>query len=199
MKINCEYKPELLVSTEKRWVNSINQGCQLTQDKNGKTVLVATNGHGLVAVPVTLEDGETTPPACKITKEQLVRARKLAKASRQSEIEIGIKNETLVFADNATEPVNLDDKYPAWEEITNDLPRRGEDGVVTLGINAKLLLKIAEALGASNDQVQLSFKPEPEDSDRYKKGDVISMISVKRANGDEREIAVLMPCFLDQK
>jgi len=102
--------------------------------------LVATNGHALVALPVTAateEQGYVSPTALKA-------ARKLAKKNDTSDItcngQLGLSDGTLL-----PRPSNEEcGRFPAWRQV---MPAVDRPAMIRLGINAALLLQVAEALG----------------------------------------------------
>jgi hypothetical protein len=75
---------------------------------------------------------------------------------KRSDLDITL-NGACVFSDSSTMPRPAKDEgqYPDWQRVLPDKPV-----TVRLGINAKLLLTLAEALGAHNNYVTLELTAE---------------------------------------
>ena len=168
MKFDPKYKPELCASKDETRPNM----CHVELDVKEKR-MVATNGHCMVVVPVTVEEHDTSGP---ISKDALVAARKLAKNTNGDAC---IKANGSLAVHGATFDRPEARQFPPVDQV---IP---PDRKATISFSAKYLKEIADALGSKDGVVTLAIDG---DCDAIT---VWSGIS-KGAKGDP--FAVLMPC-----
>lgn len=138
MKIDNALKPELVCSKDA--TRPILQQAYLKGDR-----LVATNGRSLAVIPVEREDGDTDG---FISPAALKAARKLAK--RRDAVSIKA-NGCLALADGTQLPRTEPGQFPNYEQVIPKTPE--ESHKITLALDAKMLLDLAQALGS--DKVKL--------------------------------------------
>lgn len=114
--------------------------------------LISCNGHALACLTVEADPAE----AGFVPVKAIQAARKIDK---RGDLNITL-NGACVFSDNSTMPrpkegVDNDGRYPDWQKVVPDKPV-----TVRLGINAKLLFTLSEALGAHNNYVTLELTAE---------------------------------------
>jgi len=137
MQFPTNSKLEVLINKNDHRSALVNAYIDTTEEQ---PFLVATNGHALVAMPVTAateEQGYISPTALKA-------ARKLAQKNDTAEIacngQLGLRDGTLL-----PRPSNEEcGTFPAWRSV---LPAGDRPALLRLGINAALLLQVAQALG----------------------------------------------------
>lgn len=154
-------------------------------------MLVATNGHILAAVPVTLEPGDAPG---YVTTEAIKAARTAARKNRKPEPVIHA-NGALAIADGPTYPrPAVDDvgRFPDWRAV---YPRAlQDDGPPDIMIDADLLATLAAALDSGKGRrVALRFSRRTDDEGR----ETIDPSAVIRVTGtDPDAIGLIMPCRL---
>lgn len=134
MKIGKEYKLENILDNTREVLNSV------YVYQNGQSWAVATNGKALAKVPVTLEAGELEKGNSVLGSD--------FKFQRQNP---AVKKQDHVF--HFLQPLNSE--YPTIENV---FPAK-ENIKIEIGINAKMLKDLADALG-SGDCVKLSITDE---------------------------------------
>lgn len=170
MKIRRYYKPEACASKDKERFNLVDP----FYDVAG-AVVVSTDGHRLVAVPVEVEPGESSG---YVSRELLKVARKVVK---QGDAEIRDKAEVVPF--EIEWPCDQGRTFPDWRQAVPAWDERSP-GTLTIGLNAKLLKGIADALG-SEGIVAITVMVGEVDK---------APIRVRALGGDPGEIGILMPC-----
>lgn len=187
MKIEKRYKPELCVGKDSARPNIHHPYF----DPKGKCV-VATNGHGLVVVPVVESEDGLPGPAMYYHSTAFKNGRKLCGANAAFEIK-GDGKSTLV--DGSAFPVVGDgQEFPPYEKILVNYDQ-ADDDVVRVTLNPKLLLALAQAMGVGpTDGVSLQFKVT--DDGRCAKEPIVVTpdpmeVETNKAHG------VLMPIILD--
>lgn len=110
--------------------------------------LLATNGYALASVPVELEPGDVDGP---VTVEALKASRK--GKSWEASIEC---NGSLKVADGVTYPRPDLGEFPSTEKALEDA--KASPKVVRIGLNAKKLRDLADALGASDGRIVLEIE-----------------------------------------
>jgi DNA polymerase III sliding clamp (beta) subunit (PCNA family) len=134
--------------------------------------LVATDGHKLVCIPVTIEDGDTSGP---VTAEAIKAAIKAA--GRHCDAAIAC-NGSLAVANGPTFPRPGDlGQFPDFDRI---IPK---DGTAQIGINAEYLAAIQKAAGVKGIGLQFALN---EDGS-------IDASSAVRVHCGADVIAVVMP------
>lgn len=142
MKIASCFRPELCVSND---IENL-AAARLDTDCPGDARLVATNNLMLVAVPVTLEDGDTAGP---VSLEALAVARKAA-GKRASEIAL-VANSLYTLPDGFTMPRNLDvAPFPQWRQSVPAY-KPGAEETMTIGLDVRLLALVVKAMSGSGD------------------------------------------------
>lgn len=143
--------------------------------------LIATNGWVMAVVPVTKEDDDTSGA---ITAVAVNAARKVAKKDKK--LVAAIKaNKTLGLTDGTIFPrpeMNETD-YPPYAAVKPSW-KRGDPGVLTLGINPRLLLDTALAVGRNGD-IEISILV-PQDGK--------TMLEPIIIHGLETAEGLIMPC-----
>jgi len=167
MKINKDKKIELLVGKDSTHYTLHNPYL-----KEGR--LTATNGHALVSIKAEEVEDDTDGP---VSVQGLKMARK-ACTKYTDDIEINLNgSEILPMAGNATLPREDDDGFADVGRCLENIENR----TFKVGLDAGLLLKLAKALGASGDRVQLCFNPD----------DNLSGVVVRSSNDDD--LGMIMP------
>ena len=136
--------------------------------------LVATDGHKLVCIPVTIEDGDTSGP---VTAEAIKAAIKAAGRNGYAAIAC---NSSLAVANGPSFPrPDPDDigKFPDHEQI---MPKAG---TAQIGINAEYLAAIQKAAGAKGIGLQFALNDDG----------TIDRNSAVRVHVGADVIAVVMP------
>lgn len=142
------------------------------------SMLVATNGHMLVALPVT---ENSTDDSGFVPVDALKAARKAKGLSESPDVtivdgKVSCPRVSMTFA-----PDTEGCTFPEWKR---GLPsfNPSERNVATITLNAKYLAALAEAMGSDNDAIQLTFSVD----DSY--GPVMV-----RATGNNPAVGVIMP------
>lgn len=134
MRIQKKYRPELIAS--KDGLRPAIQEPWISNHK-GKDVLVATNGRGLVVVPVELEEGEEGQVPQKALK--FARANVLDRKSTSVSFAL---NGSVQFENGWSMPRGpKQTDFPNW---TTAIP---EEAPISVSINVKQLFELAQAMG----------------------------------------------------
>lgn len=145
-------------------------------------VLVATDGVRLVKHPVEVHRADVSG---YISSDALKAARKLARRSPEIVIRAGAK--TLELLDGTTMPrPTSEHSFPPYDRV---IPDYSGQTTVTVGLDAKLLFELCQAMGGNaNDgtAVMLTF-PIPHTADAKMKDAIL----VKRSDVDV--VGILMP------
>jgi len=169
MKIKKECKIELIASRdETRHVlcNPYLQGSKL----------IATDGQRLVAIPVELEEGDSDGPidcsAFKLSRKTSS-GEKLSKISANGCLKVQTKDGEITMPRKDFNGYS----FPQWQKVLPNPDRGG----IKIGLNAKFLYEIAQALGGDRVVIEIL--------------DATSPIVVKGSNENyiEGSIGVLMP------
>ena len=169
MKIKKECKIELIASRdETRHVlcNPYLQGSKL----------IATDGQRLVAIPVELEEGDSDGPidcsAFKLSRKTSS-GEKFSKISANGCLKVETKDGEITMPRKNLEGYS----FPQWQKVLPNPDRGG----IKIGLNAKFLYEIAQALGGDRVVIEIL--------------DATSPIVVKGSNENyiEGSIGVLMP------
>lgn len=183
MKFNTRYRPELLAF---RGITRPHLSCVWLDAE--KQRLVATNGHAIVALPCTAEDGDKTGALTPATL-RAARARSIrGEAKVKARTKLADTGESIHHRPQVA--------YPAWTTVIDPGFKRGDAGTVTFGVNPMLLMAIAQASGASmignGPLLSLTVKiPE-------KGKDMIDPILVRLEYGSNAEQAICMPARVDK-
>ena len=176
MRLNRTSKIELLASGDETRPHMLHPYL----DVEAKA-LVATDGHRLIKHPVLLDDGDES---AFVSVAAIKAARKLGLKSDDIKIKVGSKSLTLI--DGSVLPTPESDlSFPPYEKV---IPNYKGRTMVTVGLDAKYLLEICQALGGSTKEgtsVCLSF-PLPDTGK-----DMLDPIVVGYGLSDA--VAVLMP------
>jgi DNA polymerase III sliding clamp (beta) subunit (PCNA family) len=170
MKFDAKYKPELCAS--KDYTRPMLAHVEL--DVEHKRML-ATDGHRLVVVPVTIEDHDASGP---ISKEALVASRKATK-NTNGDAWIKANGSLAVYGATLDRPAAR--QFPPVEQV---IPK---DRKATISFSAKYLKEIADALGSKDGVVTLGIDGDDEP---------IMVWEGKGKGSDGDPFAVLMPCRL---
>lgn len=165
MKVDAKYRPEKCCSRDETRPNLTNPYFDAEEK-----LLVATDGHALVAVPV--EDGGET--SGYVSGAALRAGRRRVKCPPPVEVAVGPKDGT----------------FPAWRQVVPKV-KAGDEGTFTVRLDAKLLADLAEALGDSRVELTISAQTKGSRAGRYYDG--FGPILVRRAfdPADEREVGLL--------
>lgn len=175
MKIDKLYRPEILVSKGKQAHPLLTD--PFVDSKHER--IVATNGHALVALPITVEPGEPSRYlACSLLKA----GRKVV----EDDVPVEIKDEKILKA-GVLWPTAQERTFPDWKKI---MPKfgRGAEGTVTFALNSRLLHQIAEAMGVEGVCLTIEIAATE---------DAPSPILVSPLNKKAREVGLLMPMRAD--
>jgi len=112
--------------------------------------LYATNGRAMVVIPVDLDEGDVDGA---VPRQALVEAVKApAKASAS------VRANGSVIVDTKSGPLTMprpdDLNFPNWDLIKSEAS--GDEITFKIGINAKLLLDLAKAMGSTDSVVTLT-------------------------------------------
>ena len=172
MKIARHYRPEACASKDKERFGLTDPYL----DVEGRAV-VATDGYRMVAIPVEVDDQDVSG---YVARDLLKVARKKCK---KEDFEAEIRERKELVPQGIEYPPDDARTFPDWRKVLPSFSE-GEPGTVTIGLNANLLKGIADALGGAG-VVALTVKVDSLET---------SPIRVRALSGNEREIAVLMPC-----
>lgn len=171
MKMDKRYRPELIASKDETrsmllepWLDVVNK------------VVVASNGHMLVAVPVETGEGDTTGV---MPSEALKAGRKAAKGLAEVEIAANGAATTTSGASFVRKDMN----FVPWQAVVPSY-RKGDKDTITIFFDANYLKQLVDALGCDG-LVSLTF-PKSNDDDPI-------VIRSESKSAREGEIAVLMP------
>lgn len=170
MKMKRNYRPELIVSKDACRFNICEPHLDVLESR-----IVATNGHMMIALPVTPDAGDTPG---QVPVEALKAAR--TQAGRGATESVLKLNGTAESLDGKTFP-RLPVHFPPWQSV---LPKHSAE-TFSVGLNAYYLHDLAQAMGSrgtSGAEVVLTFDLR----------DAEAPIDV-RCSSDEAPVAVLMP------
>ena len=176
MKLSKTSKVELLASTDETRPHLLHPYLDVEAQ-----VLVATDGHRLIKHPVVIGDGDES---AFVSVAAIKAARKLAPKSDDIEIGVGAKTLRLIDGTVLLTPSN-DMSFPPYDKV---IPNYNGRTTVTVGLDAKYLLEICQALGGSTKDgtsVRLTF-PLPDDGK-----DMLDPIVVEYGHSDA--VGILMP------
>lgn len=137
MRYKAKYKPELICSKDStRYVLNNAEVLML----NDQPKMVATDGRRLVVIPVEADESERGP----IPPQALKFARQARVSKKTDTVVMGL-NGSISFENGWTMPrENKEDRTP-YPNIQNVIPEHSP--TVRIGINAKQLHELAQALG----------------------------------------------------
>ena len=117
-----------------------------------KQKLIATDGKHMAVIPCEKEDGDTSG---FISPEAIKEYRKQSKKSLVSLIANGQQKIGPFSLERPTTETH--GQYPNWEAV---IPKEDAEKPVTfeVGLNASLLLQIAQALGSADNVIHLKFR-----------------------------------------
>ena len=141
--------------------------------------LIATDGHKLVCIPVEVSPTDTSGPV-PLDAIKDARKRKLESA------EIVCNGDATLFDSNSGKPLSHFErvdrgKFPDYQSV---LPDDSEDPIVSVRLNAKYVLQLAEALSAKRGHEPIIRLDIFDDS---------RAVRVVAENEPDR-VGVLMPC-----
>ena len=165
MKITIDHSiiKALLICTAKQDIRYYLNGVSVDARANGDVVLVATDGHRLLAYPVAVDNIEALAPGEYIIPRETLEAVKPAKAGRitlpihidittapdtpdPERVGVTIKGKTSITVTGATSAVTapIDGKFPDWRRIvpastSGELAQFNADYVSGFGDVCKLL------------------------------------------------------------
>lgn len=144
--------------------------------------LVATNGHALVKIPVSIDDGDTTGP---VEVSALKAARKLSKGGAPVTIASGT---SLVLADG-TRMLRPDrGQFPSYKHV---IPANAGCETVEFTLSAHLLWELCQALGGSKGAADVKLTVVVPSAG----AEMLDPIIV-RGGDDPEALGVIMPCRL---
>jgi len=161
MKMHRKYRPELLVSKDATRPQLV---C-LHLDTKAK-VLVATNGRGMVTVPVDVDNKDVDGP---VFIEAMAEARKVQRASMKKEVTwLHVRAlHKLLDVGRMLFRRPTDHRYPEWENVKPSFKAK-DAGTITFALDPALLLNIANAIDHSSKFVRVTMavsKKDPTVSD----------------------------------
>lgn len=172
MRISKSNKVELIASRDECRPHLLHTHLDVEKKR-----LCATDGHRLVILPVVVEDGDVSGA---VSTEAIKAARKGPEArGGGGEIVIGA-NGKLAIAGGPSypRPSEVDCKFPPVDRVVPD----AKNHTVTIGLNAKYLWELAQALGTV--EIHIAINPDEE----------LSPIRVTKNGNESDGIGVLMPC-----
>lgn len=191
MKFEPQYFPEESASRDETRAHLIHPHL----DVAGKR-LVATDGHMLACIPVTIEPGDI---AGSIPREALREARSVAskrgvnapylnRNGRKEKLPRVRAGKKLLDTGGAIYRRPAPTTFPHWEAL---LPKvePGQKGTVTIGVNPNLLVRAAKAIGAGTRLpfITLTFQM-PNDG-----AEMLEPILVRLGDGTADAVACVMP------
>ena len=184
MKFDRNFKPELIVSKD-----PFRGALNFVELDKAENRLCATDGHRLVAVPVQVDEHDTSGP---VDSKMLGEARKLAKSAKEDHAEIQCDG-ALKLTNGATapRPDRAGMNFPAWRQIMSGVATKS-----LIAFNAKYLKELAEAIGQEDYVVALAFDPEDPQVPIRVYGTTGFRGNVLAMSDDKAPIAILMPCHL---
>jgi DNA polymerase III sliding clamp (beta) subunit (PCNA family) len=145
IKIDPKYKLEKVVSKDETRTNIT--VIKLDATTRFGQCAVATNGRSMAIVPVEFDQGSAPNDKGLINVEALQASRKVKHAAGNMTLNGAIE---LPDGRKFPRPSAADHSYPNWEAV---LPK--EKATLSVGVNAKLLLELAQAIGS--ETVRLDF------------------------------------------
>lgn len=131
-------------------------------------MVIATDGHGMVALPAGLDDGEASR---YVGREELRRARGEVPPPPPPP---DVPDKGTVF------PAGCLSIFPSF--------KRGDPGTASIALSAEVLGRVARAIGAERGEVVLTFKVR--DTGRAE----LTAVRVDDLRRDHGALACLMPC-----
>ncbi len=179
MKIPTCYAPEKVVSKDKERPQLANPYLDVAAES-----VVATDGHRLVVVPVEIMHGDVSG---YLSGDML----KVARKKNRKSVEADIRDRKEIVPFDIEWPCPAEGcTFPDWQKVLPSF-KPGDPGTVTIGVNARLLKGIADALG-SEGEVALSFRLDSVNVEDAPE----SQILVRSTFAREGELGVLMPIRL---
>jgi DNA polymerase III sliding clamp (beta) subunit (PCNA family) len=129
----------------------------------GKQRLVATDGHVLATLPVTLDEGDVSGV---VPGEALKAAYKACQVNRHSEVLVQAKIDHLQMGNVAVSRPKLeDDHILAGDGVENVFPKfsAGDENTVTIALNVDLLVACARAIGEKHVRLTIRVPWSPFD------------------------------------
>ena len=147
--------------------------------------LIATDGRMIASVPCELDENEHTPESALIDVECLKQAEKAGRKDRNGRGSCVALNGSAraPHAPGAPEFAYLEGEFPKWRDV---MPKQSEKRI-RIAFNAEYLYRLAQALGASDDVLELSIDP----------AHITGPILVRATNGTSAEGA-LMPVTVER-
>jgi hypothetical protein len=191
MLINTKCKIEAMASSDanRYGLNAV----ALDLSDPTKPLAVATNGSALACVPVELEPGDTegmVPCAALSEARKAARKAETVSVKANGHVEYQGKAGTVSMPrpyDGPTEGIKV---FPNWREVVKD----PKGSVVRIGIDAAMLLVLAEAIGAGSKggthvaiTIQLDSNGRP----------TLDAMKVEPTTGTTAAWGVIMPVMLD--
>lgn len=127
-----------------------------------ENVWVATDGVIMAVAPApALEEDTGTPPPTTIPSEAIKDARRIGKYAEK--MLTPTPDGALTYATKTgTATTNpLEGTYPKWEMVVKDNAHEiGDEGTITIGLNARLLHQLVQAIKDDEDTVALTLQPD---------------------------------------
>lgn len=140
-------------------------------------LLIATNGYSLAAVPVGVDEGDRSGPIPKAAIKS-ARTRKITSARiRAKKTLVDVNGGPMYRRGSAT--------FPPWQQVMPSW-KEGDERTVTFGIDARLLLSLAQAIGSRRGGVVITVRVPDSGSD-------MTDPVVVRVDSPNGEIGLLMP------
>lgn len=145
MRIDKDHKIELCASHDECRPHLLHPQLDVENKR-----LMATDGHRLVILPVELDDGDVSGP---VSREAIKAARKgpLAKSKAGGVIAINA-NGSLAIEQGPTFPRPDNESFPPVDKVVPN----GKNHTVVVGLNARYLWEIAQALGTVNVRIEIA-------------------------------------------
>jgi len=178
LTIDKKYKPELIASEDITREDICDPYFDASADK-----IVATNGAALVTVPAKAEAERSGYIACEAFPE----SRKVAKKAKLAEMTF-----------TAVGAADRGRRFVPWRHVVPSI-RPGDEGTVTIGLDAALLKKLADALGANDGRVVLTIQL-PEKGRQMLDAIVVQPLpdrtpmSYSAYSDETAPLGILMPC-----
>lgn len=189
MRIGRYYAPEKVSSKDKNRPQLAHPYLDVDAGK-----VVATNGHSLVAVPVDVDGHDVSG---YLAGELLKIARRTC---GKDVVEAEIRDRTRIVPHDIEWPCNTTTgcTFPDWRKVLPSF-KPGDPGTVTVGVDARLLRQIADALGGEGG-VTMTFRLDSVNADKGVSDEGVVLepqIIVRSRFGRDGEVGVLMPLRLD--
>ena len=149
MKLHKDIKIELVASTDKTQTAILEPYLDITE---GVGTLISTNGKTLARVPVEIDP---TDQAGYVSKEAIKAARK----TRLGEILLTDGKAAVSTGPTFNRTGAAGDcNFPNWRQVW---PAADRVNVVTIGLDAKLLWELAQAMGTQCVKIQIADNKKP--------------------------------------